>query len=309
MTDPVVVSSSPAPATAPPPAAPAAPPSRPNAAEWLGMSPDARAEWSRTQNNPLDPARVVQMRDPTTGNIVTKDRTTGAVIDGPADATAAPGGDIPSADGDRVKIGDVEMTAKEWTEAATFKAEQDLLRAQVPAAPSDYKLDLDAAKLPAGMTVEFDMSNPTTAASIEAAQNWAHANKFSQTQFNDMMTLYASVQANETLAFSQAQAREMQALGANGPQRIDAVARWLNSNFGSVATKPIIATLATHHHVETFEKIIHKLTSQGSAPFDARHRDVDDGRVSEEVYNSWSYSEKKAYAESRSAGGPGHRRR
>ena len=77
---------------------------------------------------------------------------------------------------------------------------------------------------------------------------------------------------------------------------IDAVTRWLSANFPEATVKPVLATLATSHHVEMFEKIISKLTNGGAAPFRQTGRDVDTGKVDDATWSKMSYSDKKAYA-------------
>ena len=283
-----------------------APRSQPSALEWSRMSPDARSEFTRGQADAGRTSASVHTRTPD-GRVL---------IDGklPDGSTYRPDGQTAPADsaspanatGDMIKIGDVELTAQQWADAASHKAESDLRATQVPASAADYKLELPAdLKLPEGVAVKIDPNDPIHGSALVAAQNWAAANKLSQAQFSEMLGLYAASSANEAADFAARQRVEFEALGTAGPVRIDAVTRWLNANFGAAA-KPLLATMVTRQHVEVFEKIIGKITNQGSASFTQSHRDHGPTTVSDEAWNTMTYSEKKAYAARASS--PGNRR-
>ncbi len=159
--------------------------------------------------------------------------------------------------------------------------------------------------LPEGIAVNIDPNDPVKGSSLVAAREWAAANKLTQGQFSEMLGLYAAAGANEAVDFQNRQRAEFEALGTAGPVRADAVVRWLTANFGS-ASKPLIATMVTRHHVEVFEKIIGKINGQGSVGFRQIGREVEQRGIDPEVYEKMSYGEKKAYAERASS--PGNRR-
>ena len=295
-------------ATAPQPA----PHVQPPAARQAELSPNERARQSQAEGDAAtkryDPEKVIQTRDDR-GNLVLKDRLTGAVLDdgGNIDPNAPPPVD-PAAE--RVKIGDVELTPAEWAAAAAHKAEADLRAAQVPATAADYKIELPPdLVLPENTMVSLDPNDPIKGSALVAAQNWAAANKLSQEQFSQMLGLYAASSVNEAIDFNNRQRAEVAALGTAAPVRIDAITKWLSANFGDTAARPIISTLATRHHVEVFEKIISKLTNQGAGSFSQRGREVDTGKVDDAAWDRMSYSEKKDYSARMSQqAGPGGRR-
>lgn len=277
-------------------------PITPGSKAWAEMSPDQRAAHQRA---PTDIGR-------TSASVHTRDATGALLIDGkradgsepaPADAPAA---EAPAATGEKIKIGEVELTAEEWAAAASHKAEADLRATQIPARGADYRLELPAdMKLPDGIAVKLDPNDPVKGSALVAATEWAARNKLSQTQFSEMMGLYAASSINEHVDFERRQAAEFEALGTAGPVRIDAVTRWLAANFGAAA-KPVISTLVTKAHVEVFEGIISKLNGRGSN-FTQRGRDTEQAGIDDATWNSMSYGQRKEYAENASRGG-GYRR-
>lgn len=198
-------------------------------------------------------------------------------------------------DADKNEVKGADLRAH-LDELATFKAAEDSRKLTLPASPEAYQLALpETFKAPDGIEVKLDPNDPM----LKSAQQMAHAKGWSQSDFSDALGVVATMKANEAAAYETAKTANLAALGTKGPGRIDAVTRWLDANFGEAQVKPILATLATTAHVEVFEKIISKLTSQGSANFTQSHRVADDGKVSDEAWSKMSYSEKKAYAEKR----------
>lgn len=183
---------------------------------------------------------------------------------------------------------------KHLDELATFKAAEDSRRATLPQSPEAYEAKLpEGFTPPEGIKVDIDANDPM----LKNARELAHAKGWSQSDFSEALGIVASMKAQEAATYETLKAKNLEGLGAKGPERIDAVTRWLSANFGEAEVKPVLATLATTAHVTMFEKIISKLTSQGSPNFKQTGRDVDTGKVSDEQWAKLSYSEKKAYAE------------
>jgi hypothetical protein len=284
-------------------------PATPAQREWAELSPNERFERQQAEGDAhsgrYDPAKVIQTRD-RGGNLILKDRATGKVIADPATSADAPpaGEQQLVASAEKVRVGELEVSEAELRELMKHKAEADLRATQIPATAGEYKLELpEGTVLPGDVQVSFDINVPLRGSSIQAAQAWAKANNLSQSQFSELLALHASASAAEASFFEQRKSDELAKLGAIGPARIDAVTRWLTANFGSDVVKPVAATMATAAHVQMFEKIIGKLTSQGAAPFSQQHRDPNPERVSDEAWNAMTYSERKSYAERSSAGG------
>src|ERR1019366_10216377 len=84
--------------------------------------------------------------------------------------------------------------------------------------------------------------------------------------------LYASHTANTEAMLAERSRQEIAKVGINGPQRVDAVGKWLTGMVGEADAKPIRATIVTDAHVRFYESIMQKLTSQNSASFSQSHR-------------------------------------
>jgi hypothetical protein len=196
-----------------------------------------------------------------------------------AAATRAPGEAPPSADqqreipadGTKFKVGKFEVSEGEFGVMMERQALEDLRKATVPPTPADYKLALpESLKLPGDGKYQFDEVG--NKASFDAARAWAHNRGMSQSEFSEMMGLYASHTANTEAMLAERSRQEIAKVGINGPQRVDAVGKWITGMVGEADAKPIRATIVTDAHVRFYETIMNKLTSQGTAPFSQSHR-------------------------------------
>lgn len=215
----------------------------------------------------------------------------------------------PDPDGalEKFKVGEFEVTEAEIKDLLAAKAERDLARAEVPANPTDYKIEIPpAANLPEGTAVVLK-NDPESAAMIEAAQQWAHKHGLPQSAFNELVAIQAQGVVAGQQRYNELKAANLAALGPTGPQQIDGVVTWIRSQVGDVDAKPIIATMATAAHVRFFQKMQHRIASQGVGNFNGGGRVEEPRGVDEATYNSWSYSQKREYAERMSS--PGNSRR
>jgi hypothetical protein len=218
-------------------------------------------------------------------------------------AGEAPAGDDPQAPpaaGEKVKIGKYEVSEEEVGDLMADKAARDLARTQIPADPKAYKLDLpEGVALPGGAKVEFG-KDPDSVAAADAARAWAHKQGLSQQQFSELLSIQAhSVAAQEMRIATYARA-EVDKLGANGPQRIDGLSRWIIGEMGNEKARPIIASMATAAHVEFYEKLLSKQTSQGAASFSQQHRVAPDDK-SIPGFEKMSFAEKRFAQDQRAA--------
>ena len=101
----------------------------------------------------------------------------------PRDAAAA--APKPAAGAERIKIGELELTAEEWQSVAARKAELDLQKATLPADPGGYEIKLPADfKAPVGVPeVEFMPDAPA----VQSFREWAFKNGLTQTQFSEAL--------------------------------------------------------------------------------------------------------------------------
>jgi hypothetical protein len=189
----------------------------------------------------------------------------------PAEPAPAADPQEPLPAGEKFKVGKFEVSEGELAAMLERQSLDDLRKATIPPTPQDYKLSLpENLKLPGDVQFKFDETGAK--ATFDAAKAWAHSRGLSQSDFSDMMGLYASHQAGVEAMLAERSRAEIAKVGINGPQRVDAVGKWITGMVGEADAKPIRATIVTDAHLRFYETIINKLTSQGSASFSQSHR-------------------------------------
>ena len=182
---------------------------------------------------------------------------------------AAPSPDAPATTGEKVKVGKYEVSEGDLAGMLNRQAQDDLRAATRPASPEAYEARLPAdLKLPAGQTYTFDQNDP----SLVAARNWAHAKGLSQDDYSQVLGIYASHVVQQEAALAERSRAEVEKAGANAPQRVDAVTRWITAEVGEADARPIRATIVTDAHLRFYEKLMNKISSQGTASFSQSHR-------------------------------------
>jgi hypothetical protein len=73
-------------------------------------------------------------------------------------------------------------------------------------------------------------------------------------------------------------AAEVAKAGVNAPQRVDAVGKWITAELGEADAKPIRATIVTDAHLRFYERLMNKVSSQGTASFTQSHRVAPDSQ-------------------------------
>jgi hypothetical protein len=170
---------------------------------------------------------------------------------------------------DRVKVGKYETSESELAAMMERQSLDDLKKATLPTAPEAYEAKLPAdLKLPGGQEYKFDVNDP----SLVAARNLAHAKGWSQQDFSEALGIFASHHAQQEAALAERSRQEIAKAGVNGPQRVDAVSKWITGMVGEADAIPIRATIVTDAHLRFYETIINKLTNQGGATFSQSHR-------------------------------------
>jgi hypothetical protein len=184
-------------------------------------------------------------------------------------APSAPSVDAPALNAEKVKIGRYEISEADLGTMMDRQAQDDLRKATIPATPDAYKLEISPdAKLPGDAQFQFDGNDP----GLIAAKNWAHGKGLDQSAFSEMLTLYASHVAQQESALAEVSRAEIAKSGPNAPQRMDAVTRWITAEVGEADAKPIRATIVTDAHLRFYEKLMNKISSQGTASFSQQHR-------------------------------------
>src|SRR5579859_1309140 len=88
-----------------------------------------------------------------------------------------------------VRLGDAEYRESDVRAALAERAEAQVRKQSLPAAPDKYEIKLTANfQAPAGVNFEFDMNDPT----IAEARKVAHARGVDQETFSDMLGVYAA---------------------------------------------------------------------------------------------------------------------
>ena len=278
----------PVPSQQPAPAAPAvAKPVLPGSKAWAEMSQEQRHAQLRGPENLRarghSPAR--DMREAV--------RPPGEAPP-PADQQQAP-----PADATKFKVGKFEVSEGEIAAMMERQAQDDLRKATIPPTPADYKLALpETLKLPGDGKYQFDEAG--NKASFDAARAWAHSRGFSQSDFSEMMGLYASHHAQQEAALAERSRQEIAKAGVNAPQRVDAVGKWITGLVGEADARPIRATVVTDAHLRFYEKLMVREVSQGAAAFSTQHRvPADDGKIP--GYEGMSFEQRRE-AQDRNAG-------
>jgi hypothetical protein len=274
-----------------PPAAPppqqAEPAARvtPGSKAWAEMTPEQRHEQLRGPPNPR-----AQGHSPA--------RDHWDEVAARARGDAPPATEQPPAEaGPKVKVGKYEVSEGELAGMMDRQAADDLRKATVPPTPDDYKLEISPdAKLPGNAEFKFDGNDP----GLIAAKAWAHSKGLDQPAFSEMLTLYASHVAQQNAELAEISRAEIAKAGVNAPQRVDAIGKWIRGEVGDADAKPILATIVTDAHLRFYEKMHHRITSQGSASFSQSHRVPPD---SNEIpgFDKMTF-EQQRYAQDRRAG-------
>jgi hypothetical protein len=211
----------------------------------------------------------------------------------PQEAPPAPTDQQPPAApaGEKIKIGKYEVSEEELGSIMERQALDDLRKATVPTTPQDYKLGIpETMEMPGGLQFKFDEAG--NKAAFDAARAWAHNKGMSQSDFSEMLGLYASQEAQQHAALAERSRQEIAKVGINGPQRVDAVGKWITGMVGEKDAAPIRATLVTDSHLRFYETIMHKLQSQGGASFSQQHRAAPE-TSSIPNYDNMSFAERR----------------
>jgi hypothetical protein len=200
---------------------------------------------------------------------------------------------VPPAVGDRVKVGEMEVSQQELQEFFQSKADTELRKASLPVSPADYKAELPADfKPPPGIDVKID----TTAPEYADAAKWAHAKGFSQQEFSEMLSLHASLMARQEATYENARQAEIAKMGANGTSRVTALETWLRGMVGDDIAGQMRQVMATEKIVRGYEIMQRKWMTQGAAsPQAGRQAPEQEGRVSEEQWQGMSPAERMNY--------------
>jgi hypothetical protein len=207
----------------------------------------------------------------------------------------------------KIKVGDADFTADELQSAIAAKAEADILKNSRPKSEAEFLAkNSETFKLPEGVNYAFNEQDPALA----AARKFALANNLTQEQFSGMLDLFVSTQVGSLMNVQQTRQKNLDALGAAGPQRIDAVARWLNARAGKDGSTvaDFIKQYPSAPFVKAVETLIKQFAGQGGASYSGQHRetaDAEPGKIA--GYDSMSFTQKRVAQMAQMLNRPGYR--
>lgn len=175
-----------------------------------------------------------------------------------------------------------------------FEAEQAVRRNSLPASEADYQVKLpNGFQAPQGVNFEFDMNDPALA----QARKIAKARGVDQETFSDMLGVFAASKIGEQQKQAQQREQHLAALGATGPQRIDAVATWLAAKAGQdgAAVASFIKQWPSAPIVKAMENLIKQFSSQGGADYSGQHRETPDAEAGKiPGYDKMNFQQRRA---------------
>jgi len=156
--------------------------------------------------------------------------------------------------------------------------------------PKDFKLP-DGFKLPEGQESIIDASDPR----VEAARDYALANRFNQSQFEGLIAFGAQMDIAEQTRLNTALDEQRQQLGSKGQDRINAVTAWLGAKIGGDLANALAPMMFTAKSIQAFEAVMR--LNRGDVPGNpGGGRDAGKTEISDEEYNKMSPVEKINYA-------------
>jgi hypothetical protein len=290
----------------PPPPAPAAVPAAKPLAQSNPMEGDAQRRFRLEVQEPLQ--RSDPFRDPNV--LITKDAAGNVTAEArAADPAAAPQpGEPPRAGEPQLRLertgdgrfvlaeGMEPMTDQQLRDLVSFKAAEDSRKLSTPK-PGEYQLKFnDDFILPQGTDWRWDEGNPLLA----QVREFASASGMTQQTFSKLLGLHAASRIGEDMAFAEARAAEVRALGDSANQRVDAVKTWLKAmapdHFAGLARVLEMAPSAAT--VRGLEVLMQRHVSQGAAGYKGNNREAPEhpAKLPESVVEKMSYPERLAYA-------------
>ena len=205
------------------------------------------------------------------------------------------------ADGSEYKEADLRTALGERAEVASKKA-------TLPASPDQYRIELPADFVPPeNVRFEFDSKDPALA----RARELAHKRGIDQETFSEMLGVYASTKMGEAIQQAKLRDTNMRALGTAAPQRVEAVATWLQARAGpeGKAFADFLRKFPSSQIVKATENLMRAFSNQGGSDFSQSHRAAaeDPGKIP--GYENMSFAQKRAYQMAQMMSKPGYRGR
>jgi hypothetical protein len=168
--------------------------------------------------------------------------------------------------GQKIRVGEAEYTAADVESAIAERAERASARATLPASADAYEIKLpEGFQAPQGVSFEFNKADPM----LKAARELAHRRGIDQATFSEMLGVYASTQMGQAIQQAQMRDVNMRQLGAAGPQRVEAVATWLQARAGADGKMfaNFLRQFPSAPIVKATEALMRAFSNQGGADF------------------------------------------
>lgn len=206
----------------------------------------------------------------------------------------------------KIKVGDAEYEAADVQSAIAERAEAQSRRATLPASADGYEVKLPADfQPPEGVRFEFDAKDPA----LVRARELAHKRGIDQETFSEMLGVYASTKMGEAIQQAQLRDVNMKQLGTAAPQRVEAVATWLQARAGPEGrqTADFLRRYPSSAIVKTMENLMRAFSNQGGADYSANRRAEQEPAGTIPGYSSMSFTEKRVHQMAAMLSKPGYR--
>ena len=173
------------------------------------------------------------------------------------------------------------------------QSREDLRKATLPPTPQDYKLALPENFTLPGDVKKFTFDEAGNKASFDDAKAWAHSRGMSQSDFSEMMGLYASHHARQEAALAARSQAEVAKIGINISQRADAISRFVRAEMGDDDARPVLASMVTDAQYRFVERMMTRLETQGVGSFSQKHRAAPDADSRIPGYENMSFEQRR----------------
>jgi hypothetical protein len=176
----------------------------------------------------------------------------------------------------------------------------------LPSSPDAYEIKLpDGFQAPEGVRFEFDKNDPA----LKAARELAAKRGIDQATFSEMLGVYASTKMGEAIRNAQLKDVNMRQLGTAGPQRVEAVATWLQARAGAdgKTMANFLRQFPSAPIVKTMENLMRAFSNQGGVDFSQSHRAAQEDPGKIPGYDGMSFAQKRAAQMAQQMQRPGYR--
>jgi hypothetical protein len=205
-----------------------------------------------------------------------------------------------------IRVGNADIAERAITDALAFQAEQNVRKNTLPKTEAEFVArNSENFQLPEGVKFQFDEKDPLLA----QARKLALARGLDQETFSALLDLHVASKVGELQNQARARAINLEQLGAAGPQRIDAIAMWLNARAGKdgAAVASFIKQYPSAPLVRALESVIRQMSSQGGADYSPQGRAEQEDAGKIPGYENMSFVEKRAHQMAQMLNRPGYR--